>query len=126
MEFDEVDVRCDQRRQKQQRIDNEHDAVADGKMRDAGRDQRDTESEVGEFPHFEGNPRDQERQHPERLGDGQFDSKVAGVAQVHERALHRAQRVCEIKVDGAERHHTADQPGADQIDGSFSCHRVAL
>jgi hypothetical protein len=79
MEFDEVNVRRDQRREKQQRIDYEHEAIADGKMRDAGRDQREAESEIGEFLHFEGNHRDQDRQDTERLGDGQFDSKVAGV-----------------------------------------------
>ena len=56
-----------------------HEAIADGKMRDAGRDQRDAESEIREFLRFEGNPRDQDRQDTERLGDGQFNSKVAGV-----------------------------------------------
>jgi hypothetical protein len=101
----QVDVRHDQRAEEEQWIDDEQPRVADRKMRDAGRRQRDREPGVGELSGSSGNASPDEGDHSEHLRDCQFDSEIIGKPEMDERAFHRAHRVGEIEIDGAEHHH---------------------
>src|SRR5256885_12383007 len=75
----EVHVRDDENDEEPQRVEDEQDAptrVADGEVRDAGRDQGDAESEVGELLYLGRDTRNQQRQDSQRLGDRQLDPEV--------------------------------------------------
>jgi hypothetical protein len=103
-------------RQEDQRIDDEHQAVAAGKVGDARGDQGDGEPGVGEVPDRPGDARDQQRKHAEYLGDRQLDLEVVGQTQMDEGPLHRPKWVAQIEVDGAEHHHRADDARARPVD----------
>src|SRR6478735_4884655 len=56
----EVGVRDGQCGEEEERIDDEEPGVADGEVRDRGRDQRDRETGIGELPDLRRQPRPQE------------------------------------------------------------------
>jgi hypothetical protein len=83
-EAEKITIRDDQEPEEDERIDDEHRAVAAREVCDRGGDKREAEAEVGELPQLEGHVGKQQRQHAECLRERELDPDVVGQPQMSE------------------------------------------
>src|ERR671935_2470045 len=127
MAFVEIVVRDREQAQKDERIDDVQDAeiacITATEMGNRSRHESDCEPDVCELLHLERNRRNHEREHPQNLGDRQFNFEVRRKPEVDEgafRSVRERKVVVEDEVDDAEKHHGQDESSARAVRRAFA------
>src|SRR6266849_3345254 len=127
----EIPIRHGPYPQEDQWIDDEQNAelsIAPGKMRNAGGEQGDAKSKIGEFFYFRRNVRNQQRQDSQYLGNGELDLEIVRQAQMDESSffsIGKWKMVIEYKIDDAEHHDGTHDARRAPINGCVPFRRFA-